>query len=267
MPNVSNPARERLEKGELALGVGLRFARSSEVAKIMASTGFDFLFIDLEHGAMSLDTAAQICVAALDAGISPIPRVPSGEFAMATRLLDNGALGIVIPHVNSAQEARTVVDKLKFPPLGHRSMAGNAPQLDYQAVKASEYATSLNATTLVVVMLETPQAIENAEEIAAVPGVDVLLIGTNDLCAEMGMHGDFGNPRVAEAYAKVVAAARKHGKWVGMGGVYDETLAPRYIEMGARFVLAGADLGFLLAGARARSAFMRKIDLKSPVPA
>src|SRR5205807_9472582 len=119
---------------------------------------------------------------------------------------------------------------------------------------------SLNAATLTVVMLETPTAIDNAEEIAGVPGVDVLLIGTNDLCAEMGIPGDFGNARVADAYERTVAACRAHGKWAGMGGIYDEQMMPRYIERGVRFVLAGADLSFMLAAAGRRTAFLR--DLK-----
>jgi 4-hydroxy-2-oxoheptanedioate aldolase len=261
MLNVHNSARERLESGDLALGVGIRLARSAEIAKIMKSAGFDWLFIDLEHGAMSLESAAQICVAALDAEIAPIVRVPNGEYSMATRILDNGALGIVIPHVNSGQEAELVVERLKFPPVGHRSMAGNAPQLDYQPVKPAEYAATLNATTLIVVMLETPEAIERADAIAAVPGVDVLLVGTNDLCAEMGIAGDFGNPRVEHAYKTVVAACRKHGKWAGLGGVYDETIASRYIELGVQMILAGSDLPFMLSAARARSRFLRKLPV------
>jgi len=109
-------------------------------------------------------------------------------------------------------------------------------------------------------MLETPTAIANAEEIAAVPGVDVLLIGTNDLCAEMGIHGDFGNERVADAYRTMIAAARKHGKFPGMAGVYNETIMPRYIEMGARFVLGGQDAAFMAAGAAQRTEFLRKLS-------
>ena len=91
------------------------------------------------------------------------------------------------------------------------------------------------------------------------PGVDVLLIGTNDLCAEMGIHGDFGNERVAEAYRTMIAAARKHGKFPGMAGVYNETLMPGYIEMGARFVLSGQDAAFMAAGAAQRTGFLRKL--------
>src|SRR5919205_217958 len=159
---VRNVAREKLEQGQLALGVGIRMSRTVEIAKAMAVAGFDWLFLDMEHGVMSLEACAQIATAALDAGIAPIARVPNGEYAIATRALDNGALGIVMPHVDTA-------------------------------------------ANLTVVMLETPTAIENAEEIAAVPGVDVLLIGTNDLCAEMGIPGDFGNEQVAEAYRKMIA--------------------------------------------------------------
>jgi 4-hydroxy-2-oxoheptanedioate aldolase len=94
-----------------------------------------------------------------------------------------------------------------------------------------------------------------------VPGIDVLLIGTNDLCAEMGIHGQFGDERVVDAYKKVIAAARKHGKFPGMGGVYDETLTQRYIEMGSRFVLAGQDASFIAAAAAQRTAFLRKLSV------
>jgi 4-hydroxy-2-oxoheptanedioate aldolase len=107
------------------------------------------------------------------------------------------------------------------------------------------------------VMLETPTAIENAEEIAAVPGVDVLLIGTNDLCAEMGIPGDFGNERVADAYGRMIAASRRHGKFPGMAGIYNEPIMQRYIELGARFILSGSDAAFLMASAAQRSGFLR----------
>src|ERR671918_3073006 len=103
MSTVRNIARERLERGELSLGVGVRVVRGVEIAKAMKSAGYDWLFVDLEHGALSIETASQICLAALDAGIAPIVRTPSGEFSVATRLMDNGAMGIVVPHVETAE--------------------------------------------------------------------------------------------------------------------------------------------------------------------
>ncbi len=170
-----NPARERLAKGELALGIGLRQARTVDIAAVMATCGFDWLFIDLEHGTMPLDIAVQISCAALTAGITPLVRVPSRQYALATRALDGGALGIVMPHVDTAEEAKAIVDHLKYPPLGHRSVAGGQAFLGFRPVPIAEATRTMNAQTLVVVMLETPQAIANADSIAAVPGIDVLL--------------------------------------------------------------------------------------------
>ncbi len=255
---VRNVARDKLEQGQLSLGVGVRMTRSVEIAKAMAVAGFDWLFLDMEHGVMSLEACAQISTAALDAGIAPIARVPNGQYSIATRALDNGAMGIVMPHVDTAAEAREVVEKLKYPPVGHRSMGGTGPHYSLRNASVGDAARTLNAANLTVVMLETPTAIANAAEIAAVPGVDVLLIGTNDLCAEMGIHGDFGNDRVADAYAKMIAACEKSGKFPGMAGIYNETIMPRYIEMGARFILSGQDANFMMAGATSRTGFLHK---------
>src|SRR3979409_418079 len=258
MAAVRNVARDKLEQGQLALGVGIRLARSVEIAKAMAVAGFDWLFLDMEHGVMSLEACAQISTAALDAGIAPIARVPNGKYAIATRALDNGALGIVMPHVDTGAEAREVVDRLKYPPVGHRSMGGIGPHYGLRSVSTGEAAQALSAANLTIVMRETPTAIENAAEIAAVPGVDVLLIGSNDLCAEMGIPGDFGNERVAEAYGAMIAACKKHDKFPGMAGIYSEQIMPRYIDMGARFILSGQDAQFMLGGATARTRFLRK---------
>ncbi|MGD9614853.1 MAG: HpcH/HpaI aldolase/citrate lyase family protein [Alphaproteobacteria bacterium] len=256
---IRNVAHDKLVEGKLSLGVGIRMTRSVEIAKAMAVAGFDWLFLDMEHGVMSLESCAQIATAALDAGIAPIARVPNGEYSIATRALDNGVLGIVVPHVDTEAEAREVVSKLKYPPLGHRSMGGIGPHYGLRTASTGEAAEAMNAANLTIVMLETPTAIANADAIAAVPGIDVLLMGTNDLCAEMGIHGQFGHDRVVEAYHALIAACKKHGKFPGMGGVYTEDLMPRYIEMGVRFVLAGQDGPFMMAAATARTAFMRKI--------
>jgi len=186
-PTLRNPARERLAAGDLALGVGIRQSRTVDIAAIMKACGYDWLFLDLEHNSMDLDTAVQISVAALGAGIAPIVRVPAGQFWLATRVLDGGALGIVIPHVDTADEAREITDRLRYPPQGHRSVAGGLPHFGYMPVSTSTACTAINAATLIVVMLETPQAIANAAAIAAVPGIDSLLIGTSDLSMELGI--------------------------------------------------------------------------------
>lgn len=257
MSELRNIARERLERGELSLGLGIRQARGVEIAKILKTCGYDWLFIDLEHSTLSLDTAAQMSVAALDAGIAPLVRVPEAAFSMASRALDGGALGVVMPHVDTADAARAIVSHLKYPPVGHRSVAGALAHFDFRAMKTADLTATANAATLIVVMIETPQAVANADAIAAVPGVDALLIGTNDLSAEMGISGDFANPRVVAAYEAVIAACRKHGKFPGMGGVYNEDLMRRYIGLGMRLILSGGDTGMLMQAATQRSTFLR----------
>jgi 4-hydroxy-2-oxoheptanedioate aldolase len=254
---LRNAARERLEAGGLALGVILRQARTVDIAPIMQAAGYDWLFLDLEHNSMDLDMAVQISVAALGVGIAPIVRVPARQLWMATRVLDGGALGIVMPHVDTPEEARQVAQALRYPPLGHRSVAGGLPHFGYAKLGLAETCTAINAATLVIVMLETPTAIGNAAAIAAVPGIDSLLIGTNDLAMELGIPGAFGDERIAAAYQSVVDACRANGKFAGVGGIADRELLRRYIGMGVRLVLPGSDLGFMASAASECAAAMR----------
>jgi len=254
---LTNAARERLAAGELALGVILRQARTVDIAPIMQSCGFDWLFLDLEHNSMDLDTAVQIAVAALGAGIAPIARVPAGQLWLATRFLDGGGLGIVVPHVDTAEEARAIAQALHYPPQGHRSVAGGLPHFGYRKVALAETCAALNAATFVIVMLETPTAIANAAAIAVVPGIDCLLIGSNDLAMELGIPGAFADPRIAAAYQAVCEACRAHGKFAGVGGIAEEALLRRYIGMGVRVVLPGSDLSFMIEAASASATAMR----------
>lgn len=256
---LKNPARERLAAGQVSLGLGIRLAKGVEIAKIMKTVDYDWLFLDLEHGSMTLDNACQIATAALDAGISPLVRVPVGEYGMATRALDNGATGIVMPHVETAAEARELVETLCYPPVGKRSPGGPVAVFDFKPVPVGEANAAMNKAFLIVAMVETEQAIANAEAIAAVPGIDVVMIGTNDLATAMGIPGQFGDPRIVAAYETVTAACKKHKKWAGMGGVYQDDLMTRYVQMGMRFILSGGDVGMLMAGASARSKFLRAI--------
>ena len=256
---IGNKVKERLEKAELALGLGLRQARTMDTGRILAACDYDFAFIDMEHGSMDVDLASQLAVACHDAGVAPIVRVPGYEHYHATRVLDSGALGITFPHVENAAHARELVGKCKYPPLGHRSVAGSPPQLRFQAMPLAEAAEVVNRETTIVIMVETPNAVENAEEIAAVEGVDVVMIGSNDLMMEMGKPQQFGGAELEAAMKTVVDACHKHGKHPGFGGVYDEENSRKFIEMGMRFILCGGDLALLMAAARARSGFLRDI--------
>jgi 2-keto-3-deoxy-L-rhamnonate aldolase RhmA len=259
MIELKNAALDKLRAGELSIGVGLRQARTVDVAKIMYTAGFDWLFIDMEHNSMDMDMAVQISVAAQETGITPIVRVPGYEHYHATRALDGGAQGIVVPHVDDAQTAARIASNCRYPPIGHRSITGALPQLSFQSHPLKEATEAINQETLIVVMLETPNAIQNAEEIAAVPGIDSLLIGTNDLCMEMGIPGQLDHDDVIDAYRKVIDACVSNGKYPGMGGVYSPPVMRRYIDMGARLILSGNDLSFLMEGASNRACEVREM--------
>lgn len=257
MTAVVNHALAQLRSGKLAIGLGLRQARTVDIAQIASTSGFDWLFIDCEHSSMDLDTAAQISAASLAVGITPLVRVPGYEHHHASRALDNGAHGIVFPHVDTAEQASRLAGFCRFPPAGRRSMGGGLQQLGFAPMPIAEAARLANEQTMVVVMLESPQAIENCDAIAAAPGVDAVLIGTNDLCFEMGIPGQFDHARVVDAYTRLVAACRRHGKFPGMGGVYAPELLERYIGLGVRLVLAGSDFALLMQAATARASLIR----------
>jgi 4-hydroxy-2-oxoheptanedioate aldolase len=257
---LRNRVKEKLERGEVAASMTVRLVRGVEIARIAKTAGFDSLYVDMEHSSFSLDTTGQICIAALEAGLTPFVRVPG--VAEVQRVLDGGALGIIAPHVQSAAAAREYVKAAKFPPLGDRSAAGPLPHLHYRSFPAAEANAALDAATMVIVQFECEEALAKADEIAAVEGVDMVLIGTNDLLADWGIAGQFEHPRVREAYAKTIAACRKHGKHVAVGGLASRPqLAAEFVRMGARYVSTGTDLGFLLAACTAKAKEVQDIAL------
>ena len=259
MVEIRNVLKDRLEAGDLALGVGLRGARTVEIARAMKTAGFDWLFIDMEHNTMSLDDACNISVAAQAEGIAPIVRVPGTEHHHATRALDGGAQGIVVPHVDDVETAARMVANVRYPPEGHRSLYGALPQAGFQAHPPAELMPALNAATFLVLMIESPEGVANADGIAALPGVDALLIGTADLTAEMGIPGQVEHPDVVAAYETVIAACHRHGKHPGMGGVYVPDVMKKYIDMGMRLLLCGSEFTFMMAGARSQAQAVRAL--------
>ncbi len=261
-PLLRNPLAESLAAGRLGLCLIVQKSATVDIAVAAKSCGFDALYVDLEHSVISEADTAQICVAALLAGVTPLVRLPSHDAAMAARLLDAGALGVIAPHVGSAEEARAIVAACRFAPQGRRSVSYHWPHLGYQTHHdAAAVSAAFNAATTVVVMLETPEAVEQADAIAAVPGVDMLHVGSVDLADALGVPGQLGDARVAACHDLVIAACQRHGKVAGIGGVggRPET-ARRVVQQGARFLTAGIDWDFMLGAARQRVQSLRNIE-------
>jgi 4-hydroxy-2-oxoheptanedioate aldolase len=226
------------------------------------TAGFDTIYIDMEHCSASFETTSAICMAALAAGITPFVRVPANTPEYISRVLDGGALGVIAPHIGSAAEARAVVAAAKFPPQGGRSAAGVLPHLKFRSFPVAETYAALNHATTVMVQFETAEALARADEIAAVEGIDMVMIGTNDLLADWGIPEQYEHPRVREAYASTIAACRRHGKHVGVGGLARRPkLVEEFVRMGARYVSTGTDLGFLITACAQRAKQVRDIVL------
>jgi 2-keto-3-deoxy-L-rhamnonate aldolase RhmA len=216
----------------------------------------------MQHALYSVETTSTICAAALGIGITPLVRVPSHEARWMSRVLNGGVQGVIVPDVNTHAQAGAIVNACRFPPLGKRSVMGLRPALGYRAVPLAELNPKLNTEMAVIVMLETAEGVENCEAIAAVDGVDVLLIGSGDLTTDLGIPGQVDHPQLRTAYERVAAACRTHKKVLGVGGIRHNTdLQGELIRLGARFVIAGTDTNYVLAGARQDTAALRAIKI------
>jgi len=260
MSMLPNPTLQRLRQGKLALGFCVYHLRSTATAMLAHATGYDWLFIDTEHGAFTVQEASQMCYAAIPLGITPIVRVCADALDEGTRALDNGAMGIVVPHVDTGAQARRVAQAFRFPPLGMRSWGAPPAAYLYGGPALGEAQAELNREVLVCAMIETEEAVANVADVAAVAGIDVLMIGTTDLTTTMGIPGQWSHRKVKDAYARVGAACKKNGKFLGMGGIGDDKWAPHYIREGGHFVLAHSDHGMIMDSGSRRAAFLRKIE-------
>jgi 2-keto-3-deoxy-L-rhamnonate aldolase RhmA len=251
--------KERIAKGNIAAGLVVVHSRTPAIAHMAASCGFQWLFMDLEHGSTSLQTTSEICTAALTAGIAPFVRVPENAPAWIGRALDGGAIGVVVPHVESAADAKLAVDAARYPPLGTRSLSGLLPQLDYRVLSATEQMQQADAMTFLVALIETQQGLNRVDEIAAIPGIDALQIGTSDLSVSLGVPGELDHALVQDAVRRTIAVCKQEKKIPIVGGAYRPDWLKRYIGMGARMLLVGNDQSLLINAFRERTAFVASL--------
>lgn len=217
------------------------------IFELTSLMGFDGIWMDMEHHAYSLETAASLIRAARVGSSDVMARAARGEFARMARLLEAGAQGIMYPRCQTASEARELIDWIKFAPLGRRGFDGGNPDMPYCTMPMAEYVRVANEQTFVVVQLEDSGSIEQAEAIGAVPGVDVLFLGPGDFSVLGGFPGDFEDPRIEKAMQRVAKAACNTGKhWgtVASSPSHCKTL----IEMGATLICHSSDILILKEG-------------------
>lgn len=247
---VRNPLKGKLARGDLVASMIVRISRGPEIGRIAATAGFDALYVDLEHSVLSLETTALICSAAREAGVVPLVRVPQIDASLICRVLDGGAMGVVVPHVECADDARRAVACALYPPEGKRSAASGQAVLHYRSFPQTEANAAINDSVFLAVMIESRAAVACIDMISAVAGVHMLFIGVGDLSADMGLEGQPAHPDVCQAIARVISAAARRGMAVGLGGLAGEpALLARWVSEGARFISVGTDLNFLAKAA------------------
>ena len=261
--SIPNPVMDRMRAGQPALGMPLRMGRSGDIVRIAKASGHDFIFIDVQHSLYNLETVGNMAQVALGCGIAPMVRVCSVDDPNVSLYLDNGVTGIIFPDVNTAADAQRGVNAAKFSPLGKRSVCGAYPHFDYRAVPLTQSVPALNDAALVVCMIETVEGLNNVEAIAAVEGVDVIHVGSNDLLVNMGKPGQFDDPEIVAAQERAIAAAKAHGKFAGIGGNRNVERQAAAVRKGCLYVTTQTDIGFLAAAAGAWTKGVRDALQKS----
>lgn len=244
----SNPVRAKLKAGQPSVGTWLNFP-SPIVAQLMTRAGFDWLTVELEHTPTSFETAAEMFAIIAASGGVPLVRVPWNTGENIKRVLDTGAWGIVVPMVNSRAEAEAVVKAARYRPIGERSIGGQLHAANFGTDAATYYAKA-NDEILVVVMAETPQAVENIDDILGVPGIDAVFVGPNDLHASLGLAPAFDStdPRFNAALKTILSAAKARGIPAGIH-VADAAQAQRRIAEGWQFIAVVSEAGLMLSKA------------------
>jgi 2-dehydro-3-deoxyglucarate aldolase/4-hydroxy-2-oxoheptanedioate aldolase len=226
------------------LGTNFGQLRSAEYPKLLAAAGFQWAFIDTEHGGFDLETVQDICRVSQLAGLCPIVRVADLQYALVARSLDCGAQGIIFPRMEDPRLLEEALSWTKFPPVGVRGFGLQPSQVDYEAISFGDTIAHLNANTLTVLQIESAKAVEMRDEILSVPGIDAVFIGPADLSISMGIPGDFQNPRLIEAIELIRETCEAKGV---APGIHTRTaaLGRFWRERGMRFLGCGSDVSFL----------------------
>jgi len=243
---IQNPVRQSLLAGGTAFGTMAFEFFTPGLARILAASGAEYVILDQEHSGAGIDTIKAQCAFARGAGIVPMVRVPACEKDLICPVLDAGALGIMVPMVESPAQARAMVDWCRYRPLGRRGLAFGLGHDDYRPNPPRAYMDAANEAILTIAMIETAAGLQNARQILATPGIDIGWLGHFDLSDSLGIVGDFAHPRFTTAEADIIAAGQQTGKPIGWLAA-DGAAAKAGIERGFKALCLSTDVGLLRA--------------------
>ncbi len=238
---------KKLRAGEFVITANVNRVAEPWLAEVIGRIGFDVIWFDMEHRAFGYDKIDGVSLACRSTGIDLMVRVLKTGYTSPMRALEFGANGILVPHCLSVEEARQWVEWVRFPPLGRRGFDGAGADADYALADPKEYLAHANDEVFLALQVEDKECVEVVDEIASVPGVDLLFVGPGDLSISYGVPFQFDHPLVQSAIDRVASAALKAGKWWGIPTGSPEQ-AQSYLDRGARLITAGNDHAFLLRG-------------------
>jgi 2-keto-3-deoxy-L-rhamnonate aldolase RhmA len=243
-----NKVRAALKRSEVVTGTMITEMRTPAIGWLMAHAGFDFMFVDMEHGTYDLVTVADIMKVARLAGIVPLVRVPDAEYHLIARVLDVGAMGVMVPRVETREAVQRAVSALRFPPLGERGMSGGKGNSDYVGAPLWEFTNHANENILAIMQIERKAAIDHIDELLSVPGVDVALIGPQDLALSLGAPS-IKDQAVTDAIQKMVDSAKRNGIASGIH-LRDIEQLKYWRGRGMTMLTVSTDLDFIRNGAK-----------------
>jgi 2-dehydro-3-deoxyglucarate aldolase/4-hydroxy-2-oxoheptanedioate aldolase len=241
--------RKRALSGETILGAMIYEFFVPGIAQMLRNAGAEYAIYDMEHGGLGLETLKMLAAGSRGTGVVPMVRVPRGEYHFIARALDVGAQGVMVPMVESAEQARGIAESARYPRNGRRGAAFGFAHDNYEPGDPQSKMREADRRNLVIAQIETEKGLEAVEEIAAIEGIDCLWLGHFDLTNFLGVPGQFNSPAFTRAVARIVAAGRKHGKALGFMAA-DEDLARHYRKLGFNMIASGTDQGLLIAGIR-----------------
>ncbi len=242
--------KDKLRHGERLIGTMITEARHPDVTRALASAGLDFVFIDTEHCPYDLETVHTLCREARRWGLEPVVRVADSEYDLLCKTLDAGASGLMVPRVESREQVEHIVECVFYPPHGRRGCAMRPVTMDFESMSVADYIRAANENLILVIQIESRQALDNLDEMLSVEGPDVALIGPCDLSISLGIAGQMQHESLLAALDQVAAACQRHGVTAGIHAPSLELLSEA-VRRGFHWLTYSSDGGLLAAGARA----------------
>ncbi|HSQ03364.1 MAG TPA: aldolase/citrate lyase family protein [Burkholderiales bacterium] len=249
--------RRIVRNGGTAVGMMIMEFGTRGIARILEYADIDYVIIDMEHSGFGMERVADLIAWFKATDIDTIVRVPENLYHYLAGVLDAGASGVQVANIETAEQARAIVQAVKYAPLGNRGLGLTAAHSDFRTPKASDYLPFRNQQTLVIAQVETAKGLENCEEIAAVEGVDSLAVGANDMTFSLGIHGQFEHPLFMDAMKRVIAACQRHGK-IGKCHPHHPAQIGEFWRMGYRMMMGNSDVSHLRQGVKATMDNLRR---------